>query len=135
MEFNLADLFECVAARVPDREVVVWRDTRLTYRQLDQRANRLAHGLEGLGLGGGDHVGVLTYSRPEYLETMVAAYKLRAVPINVNYRYVGEELAYLFEDAELVALVIEASFAPIVASILDRLPRLDQVIVVDAVGL
>jgi len=131
VEFNLADLFECVAARVPDREVVVWRDTRLTYRQLDQRANRLAHGLEGLGLGGGDHVGVLTYSRPEYLETMVAAYKLRAVPINVNYRYVGEELAYLFEDAELVALVIEASFAPIVASILDRLPRLDQVIVVD----
>ena len=101
MEFNLADLYECVAARVPDREVVVWRDTRLTYRQLDQRANRLAHGLEGLGLGAGDHVGVLTYSRPEYLETMVAAYKVRAVPINVNYRYVADELAYLFDNAEL----------------------------------
>ncbi len=71
------------------------------------------------------------YSRPEYLETMVAAYKARAVPININYRYVAEELAYLFDNAELVAVVIEASFAPIVASIRDRLPRLDQVIVVD----
>lgn len=131
MEFNLADLYECVAARVPDREVVVWRDTRLTYRQLDERANRLAHGLEGLGLGAGDHVGVFTYSRPEYLETMVATYKIRAVPININYRYVAEELAYLFDNAELRALVVEASFAPVVAPILDRLARLDHVIVVD----
>ena len=112
MEFNLADLFECVAARVPDREVVVWGDTRLTYRQLDQRANRLAHGLEGLGLGAGDHVGVLTYSRPEYLETMVAAYKVRAVPININYRYVAEELAYLFDNAELRALVRRGELRP-----------------------
>ena len=131
MEFNLADLFECVAARVPDREVVVWRDTRLTYRQLDRRANRLAHGLEDLGLGARDHVGLLMYSRPEYLEAMVATYKIRALPINVNYRYVAEELAYLFDNAELRALVVEASFAPIVAPILGRLPRLEHVIVVD----
>jgi 3-oxocholest-4-en-26-oate---CoA ligase len=131
VEFNLADLFECVAARVPDREVLVWRDTRLTYRQLDLRANRLAHGLEDLGLGVGDHVGVLTYSRPEYLETMVATYKVRAVPININYRYVAEELVYLFDNAELRALVVEATFAPMVASILDRLPLLDHVIVVE----
>ena len=53
------------------------------------------------GPGSGDHVGVLMYSRPEYLETMVAAYKVRAVPINVNYRYVAEELVYLFDNAEL----------------------------------
>ncbi len=130
MEFNLADLYECVAGRVPDREVVVWGDTRLTYRQLDQRANRLAHGFEGLGLGPGDHVGVLTYSRPEYLETMVAAYKVRAVPININYRYVAEELVYLFVNADLRALVVEESFVPTVASIRDRLPRLDHLIVV-----
>jgi 3-oxocholest-4-en-26-oate---CoA ligase len=131
VEFNLADLYECVAARVPDREVLVWGETRLTYRQLDQRANRLAHGFEGLGLGPGDHVGVLTYSRPEYLETMVAAYKVRAVPININYRYVAEELVYLFDNADLRALVVEESFVPTVASIRDRLPRLDHLIVVD----
>ena len=131
VEFNLADLYECVAARIPEREVVVWRDTRLTHRQLEERANRLAHGLEDMGLGVDDHVGVFMYSRPEYLETMVAAFKVRAVPINVNYRYVADELVYLFENAELQALVLEASFAPVVASVLDRVPRLDYLIVVD----
>ncbi len=131
MEFNLADLFECVAAQIPDREVVVWRDSRLTFRRLEERANRLAHSVETMGIGIGDHVGILTYSRPEYLEAMVAAFKLRAVPINVNYRYVAEELAYLFDNAELRALVLEAAFAPLVASIRDRLPRLEHLIVVD----
>ena len=110
---------------------MAWRDTRLTYRQLDQRANRLAHGLEARGIGLDGHVGVYMYSRPEYLETMVASYKARAVPINVNYRYVGEELAYLFDDAELRVLVLEAGFAPIVASIRKQLPHLEHFIVVD----
>ncbi len=122
MEFNLADLFESVATRVPDREAVTWHGTRLTFEGLDGRANRLAHGLESLGIGDEDHVGVFMYSRPEYLEIMVAAFKVRAVPINVNYRYVGEELAYLFRNAELRALVLEATFAPVVASIREQLP-------------
>jgi 3-oxocholest-4-en-26-oate---CoA ligase len=131
MEFNLADLFECVAARVPEREAVIWGDTRLSFQQLDERATRLAHGLASLGVGQGNHVGVFMYSRPEYLETMVASYKIRSVPINVNYRYVADELLYLFDNADLVALVVEASFTPVVAEILDRLPRLRHVIVVD----
>src|ERR1700691_1943704 len=131
MEFNLADLFECVAARVPEREAVIWRTTRLTFRQFDDRATQLAHGLRAMGIGPGSHVGILTYSRPEYLETMVAAFKVRAVPINVNYRYVADELAYLFENADLEALVLESSFAPVVASLVGRLPRLAHLIVVD----
>ncbi len=131
MEFNLADMFEAVAARVPDREAIVWGAVRLTYGALEARANRLAHGLQRLGIGRDDHVGIYTYSRPEYLETMIAAYKIRAVPINVNYRYVAEELAYLFDNADLRALVVEASFAPVVASIRERLPKLEHVIVVD----
>jgi acyl-CoA synthetase (AMP-forming)/AMP-acid ligase II len=131
MDFNLADLFECVAARVPEREAVIWGDTRLNFAQLDERATRLAHGLAALGVGPGSHVGVFMYSRPEYLETMVAAFKIRSVPININYRYVADELVYLFDNADLVALVAEASFAPVVAAILDRLPRLRHVILVD----
>jgi 3-oxocholest-4-en-26-oate---CoA ligase len=130
LEFNLADLFESVAARVPQRVAVAWRDTRLTYDELDRRSNRFAHGLEALGIAVDDHVGVYMYSRPEYLETMVASYKVRAVPINVNYRYVCEELVYLFDNAELRVLVLEAAFAPVVASIRARLPRLQHVIVV-----
>ena len=131
MEFNLADLFESVANRVPDREAVAWQGTRLTFEGLDGRANQLAHGLESLGLDVDDHVGAFMYSRPEYLETMVAAFKIRAVPINVNYRYVAEELAYLFSNAELRVLVVEATFAPVVASIRGQLPLLEQIIVVD----
>jgi 3-oxocholest-4-en-26-oate---CoA ligase len=131
MEFNLADLFECVAARVPEHEAVIWGDTRLTFQQFDERATRLAHGLASLGVGPGNHVGVFMYSRPEYLETMVASFKVRSVPININYRYVADELVSLFDNADLVALVVEASFAPVVADILDRLPRLRRLIVVD----
>jgi 3-oxocholest-4-en-26-oate---CoA ligase len=131
MEFNLADLFECVADRVPDREALVWRDRRLTYAELDERATRLAHGLQAAGVRPGDHVGVYTYNRPEFLESMIAAYKMRAVPINVNYRYVADELAYLFDNADLVALVHERSFGPTVASIRDRLPGLATTVVVD----
>jgi 3-oxocholest-4-en-26-oate---CoA ligase len=131
MEFNLADLFECVAARVPEREAVVWGDTRLNFAQLDERATRLAHGLASMGVSPANHVGVFMYSRPEYLETMVASFKIRAVPINVNYRYVADELVYLFDNANLVALVLEASFAPVVAGILDRVPRLQHLILVD----
>jgi len=131
MEFNLADIFECVAARVPEREAVVWGTRRLTYRQLDERANRLAHGLAALGVRPGEHVGIYMYSRPEFLEAMLAAYKIRAVPINVNYRYVAEELAYLFANADLVALVHERGFGPIVEAVRDRVPTLETVIVVD----
>jgi acyl-CoA synthetase (AMP-forming)/AMP-acid ligase II len=131
MEFNLADLFECVAARVPEREAIVWRDQRLTYRQLDERANRLAHAMQSLGVGPGDHIGVYMYSRPEFLETMLAGYKIRAVPVNVNYRYVADELAYLFSNADLVAVVHEGVFSATIAAIRDRAPMLRTLITVD----
>jgi acyl-CoA synthetase (AMP-forming)/AMP-acid ligase II len=131
VDFNLADLFECVADSVPGRRAVVWGDESLTFGQLDERATRLAHGLQSLGVGQGDHVGILAYSRPEYLETMVASYKVRAVPINVNYRYVARELAYLFDNADLVALVLEASFAPLMASLREEVTRLAHLLVVD----
>jgi acyl-CoA synthetase (AMP-forming)/AMP-acid ligase II len=130
MEFNLADLFECVADRVGDRTAVVWGDRRLTYRELDERSTRLAHALQASGVGQGDHVGVHMYSRPEFLEAMLAAYKARAVPINVNYRYVADELAYLFDNADLVALVHEATFTPTVAALAGTLPRLTTLVAV-----
>jgi len=130
MEFNLADLFECVADRVPDREAIVWRDRRLTFRDIDERATRLAHALQDAGVRAGDHIGVYTYNRPEFLETMLAAYKMRAVPMNVNYRYVAEELAYLFANADLVAVVHERSFGPLVESVRARVPTLHTTVVV-----
>ena len=103
--YNLADLWEAVVDRVPDRTRRQLRRARAcTYAELEERANRLAHHLAAQGVGPGDHVGLYLTNGPEYLEAMLAAFKLRAVPINVNYRYVADELRYLFDDADLVAV-------------------------------
>jgi 3-oxocholest-4-en-26-oate---CoA ligase len=91
---------------------VVCGARRLTYRELDVRSSRLAHGLAAHGVDVGQHVGLLMHDSVEHVETMLACYKRRAVPINVNWRYTHDELAYLFADADLVALVCEPSLRP-----------------------
>ena len=95
-------------------------DRRLTYRQLDERATRLAHAWASLGVGAGNHVGLQLYDSVEHIESMLACYKLRAVPINVNWRYVETELRHLLADAGVVALVHEPEFAPLVQPALAR---------------
>ncbi len=131
MHFNLADLFESVVDTLPDREGLVCADRRLTYRELDRRANQLAHCLAQRGVGPGDHIGLYLYNGTEYIEGMLAAYKIRAVPINVNYRYVEEELEYLFDDADLVALIHHREFAPRIASVAAKLPQLTTFLAVE----
>ena len=124
--FNIADLWELVVDAVPDDEAMVCGERRLTYAQLDERANRLASWLASRGVGAGGHVGLHLYNSTEYVEGMLAAFKLRAVPVNVNYRYVAEELRYLFADADLVAVVHEPAFAPLIDDVRagDSLPLL-----------
>ncbi|MCU1430694.1 MAG: hypothetical protein JWL83_4694 [Actinomycetia bacterium] len=131
MDFNLADLFERVAATVPDRVAIVTPDRRVTYAELDGRASRFAHHLLDAGVAAGAHVGIYAYNRPEWCEAMIGCYKARTVPINVNYRYVPDELRYLFDNADLAALVFEASFAPAVAEVLPSLRRLQHLMVLD----
>ena len=109
--YNLSELFEIVADHCPDREAMVAGDTRLTYAQLEDRANRLAHHLRSLDVGHGDFVGLQLLNGTEYIEAMLACYKLRAVPVNVNYRYVEGELRHLYDDAGLVALLVNEKFA------------------------
>jgi acyl-CoA synthetase (AMP-forming)/AMP-acid ligase II len=121
MHFNMADLFEGIADAVPDREAVICGERRLTYRQLDRRANRLAHHLTARGVGPGDHVGCYLHNGTEYLETMLACFKVRAVPVNINFRYVEDELRYLFSDADLVGVVHHREFAPRVAAVRDAM--------------
>jgi 3-oxocholest-4-en-26-oate---CoA ligase len=131
MEFNLADLWERVVDTVPDREALVCGNRRLTFRAADERANRLAHALAARGIGAGDHVALYLYNGTEYLEAMLAAFKLRAVPINVNYRYVEDELRYLLDDADARAVVFHAEFAEKLANTRDDLPKLDTFVAVD----
>ena len=132
--FNLADLFEMVADTVPARDALVCGDSRVSFAQLDRRANQLAHFLASKGVGIGDHVGLYLYNCSEYLEAMLACFKLRAVPINVNYRYVREELLYIFDNADMVACVHHREFAPAIAEVIDAAPRLGVLVCVEDIS-
>jgi acyl-CoA synthetase (AMP-forming)/AMP-acid ligase II len=131
VEFNLADLFEAAVDAFPEREYLVADGRRLTYAEMEERANRLAHHLAAQGVGPGDHVGIYAFNSAEWVETAWAVFKLRAVWININYRYVEDELRYLFSNADLVALVHQRQFSPNVATLLGELPTLRHVVVID----
>jgi fatty-acyl-CoA synthase len=131
MEFNLADLYEIVADAVPDRLALVAGDRRLTYAQLDQRANRFAHYLLDRGVDPGDKVAIYAWDRAEWLEAMLGVFKARAVPVNVNYRYVADEARYILDNSDSVAVVHERAFAPLLAAIGGDLPRLRHVVVLE----
>src|SRR5262245_5104786 len=92
MTFNIADLFEHAVDLMPDRTALICGERRLTFAQLDERANRLAHHLLAHGIGEGAHIGYYARNVVQTVETLLAAFKLRAVAINVNYRYVADEL-------------------------------------------
>jgi 3-oxocholest-4-en-26-oate---CoA ligase len=130
MEFNLADLFESVADAVPERLALVCGEQRRTFAELDTTATRLANFLREHGVKAGDHVGLYLYNCAEYLEASLAALKLRAVPININFRYVEAELSYLIDNADLVALLYSREFAPRVAAVASGFPKLKTLITV-----
>src|SRR6266545_745320 len=134
MEFNHADLFEGLADAIGDRVAIVCGDRRLTYAELDAHANRLAHHLESAGVGPGRHVGIQLYNGVEYVAAMLAALKIRAVPINVNYRYVEAELLYLYRDSDIAALVYDVEFDDRVATVAPQAPALRHLIAVGGPG-
>jgi 3-oxocholest-4-en-26-oate---CoA ligase len=129
--FNIADLLEHAVDLAPDREAVVCGDRRVTFGQLEGRANRLAHHLADHGIGPEAKVGIYSLNSVEFIETMFALFKLRAVPININYRYVEEELAYIFDDADLEAVVHQRRYAPRMAAVLPRFPAIRHTVVVE----
>src|SRR3984957_9509969 len=131
MTFNLADMFEAAVDAFGDREYLVAAGQRRTYAEMEERANRLAHYLADHGVGPGDHVGIYSLNSVEWVETAWAVFKLRAVWININYRYVKDELRYLFTNADLVALVHQAEFGPRVTELLPELPDLRLLITID----
>ncbi|MFC6884091.1 MULTISPECIES: acyl-CoA synthetase [Actinomadura] len=130
MEFNHADLFEGVADAIGDRVALVCGDRRLTYAELDEHANRLAHHLESAGVGPGRHVAIQLCNGIEYAAAMLAALKIRAVPINVNYRYVESELVYLYRDSDAVALLYDVEFEERVRPAAEQAPELRHLIAV-----
>ena len=131
MEFNAADIFEGVVDRVPDREAIVHGSTRLTYKELDARSNKAANALKKLGIKKGSHVGIYAFNCVEWLEIMLGAYKLCAIPININYRYVEEELKYLIENADMEAIFYHKRFSKKLQNIKGQLPLLKSFICIN----
>ena len=131
MEFNLADLFEAAVDAYPEREYLVADGKRRTYAEMEARANQLAHHLAAQGIGPGDHVGIYAYNSVEWVETAWAVFKLRAIWININYRYVKDELRYLMGNADLKALVYQREFSPLVGALLSELPELRHLVVIE----
>ena len=147
-EFSLAEVHEAIAASRPDADCLVFRDRRYSWSDVTERTRRLANHLIGAGLGchtersklaghesGQDHLAILLHNGNEYLESMLGALKARVASLNVNYRYVAEELQYLLTDSHARAIVVHSQFAPTLAEVLPNLPNLTVIIQVpDASG-
>jgi acyl-CoA synthetase (AMP-forming)/AMP-acid ligase II len=136
MAQHVMDYFEALVDAAPDEEALVFRSQhgpaqRLSFRQLDERVNRAAAVLTELGIRRGDHVGCHLYDRPAHVDVMLAAWKLGAVPINVNFRYVAHELVYLFQDAKLKLVVTEPELAEVAQAAAASTPEVEHLIVAD----
>ena len=121
--WSYADIWESVAAAVPARAAQVRGDRVISWGDFDARANGLARHFLDAGLQRQSKVAAYLYNAPEYLETYFAAFKAGLAPVNTNYRYVADELIYLFDNADAEAVVFHASFTPMVEQIMGRLPK------------
>ncbi len=121
--WNFARVLHDLAGTVPDRELVICGDRRLTAAEFDRRAAALARHFERRGLGPTDKIAIALHNRPEYLETFFAALRLGCVPVNVNYRYVADEIAGVLENSDAKALVYEAAIEEQIRGALALLPE------------
>ncbi|WP_280397008.1 acyl-CoA synthetase [Nocardia carnea] len=131
MTYNIADLVEHTIDLVPDRVALADDHRSVTFAELEGRANRLAHYLLEHGVQPGDKVGIYSRNTIEAVEAMVAVFKARAVMVNVNFRYVENELQYIFENSDMVALIHERRYTGKVANVRPKVAKLKTVLVVD----
>src|SRR6201997_1109766 len=128
---NIADLAEHAIDAVPDRVALICGDEKLTYAQLEEKANLLAHYLIDQGVQQDDKVGLYCRNRIEIVIAMLGIVKAGAILVNVDYRYVEGELRYLFENSDMVALVHERQYSERVANVLPDTPNVKTILVVE----
>ncbi len=129
--WNFADIWEAVATAVPERDAQVQGDRRITWGEMDRRANGIAATLLDAGVSEQDKVAQYLYNCPEFMESQFAIFKAGLVPVNTNYRYTTDELLYLWDNADAVAVIFHGTFTPTIEEIRDRLPRIRTWIWVD----
>jgi fatty-acyl-CoA synthase len=134
MEMHWATVWESIADAVPDAPATTNGETTVTWSQYDDRAARVAGAYVAAGLGPDSKIGLYLYNGNEYLEAQYGAFKMRGVPVNVNYRYLDEELRYLLDNADAEALVFHTSLGDRVARVVAQLPKLKLLIEVDDDG-
>jgi fatty-acyl-CoA synthase len=129
--YHYADAIEALAELIPDEPVLTHDGTNRSWREFEARAARLGQAFADAGLAPGSKIGLLLYNCPEYYETFLAALKMRMVPFNINYRYVGSELKYLLANADCEALVYHRSLSAIVRDVLPGTPQVKLAVEVD----
>ena len=121
--WNFADVWEVIAEELPSATALVHGDQRRTWEEVDRRADGVARALLDVGAGEQDKVAHYLYNCPEYMESMFAMYKAGLVPVNTNYRYADDELLYLWDNADAVAVVFHGVFTERVEALRPRLPK------------
>ncbi len=121
-DWNYADVWETVADVQPDAVAVTQGGRSLTWDEFDRGADGVAQFLLDLGVAQQDKLAVYLYNSPEYIQSTFAAMKVGMVPVNTNYRYGDEELSYLWDNADAVAVVFHGAFTERIEGILDRVP-------------
>ncbi|MEQ8716787.1 MAG: AMP-binding protein [Acidimicrobiales bacterium] len=129
-----ADIWEALADTIGDAPAVTHGARELTWSRWENRSARLAAFLAANGVGRDDRVALYLHNSPEYLEAHFACFKSRSVPVNVNFRYRPDELAHVLLDADARAVVYDATLAPVVADVVERVPGIRALIEVDTLG-
>ncbi|MDP1820492.1 MAG: acyl-CoA synthetase [Acidimicrobiales bacterium] len=121
--WNFADVWEAVADAAPERPALLHGAVTTSWGEFDRRADGVAHALVAGGATHQDKVALYSHNRPEYLETVFACGKASLVPVNTNYRYREDELVYLWDNADAVAVVFEGTFAERVQDVRQRVRK------------
>ncbi len=131
MDWNLATAFESVCDAIPDRVALIQGERRISFRSFDERAARMAAAFTAAGLRPDAKVASYLYNCNEYTEALFATFKMRGVPVNVNYRYLEDELVYLLDNSDAEVLLFHGSLGDHVAKVRDRAPKVKLWVQVD----
>ena len=131
MKFNLADVFETVADSVPERIALSFEGRQISYAELDRLSNQVAHLLADNGIGPFDNVSLFLKNSVEHVTSLLGLLKIRAVPVNINYRYTNPELQYIFDNSDSRAIIVELpEHQRSVAALLAEIPTVRTVFVI-----